>query len=82
MARIVKELDWRLVGIPEAMTRGQLRQMISELQNDIESTTQQRNRARQTLSKIRGIVVALNKGIGSSESALRAIASILHVRAR
>lgn len=40
----------------------------------------ERDRARDTLSKIRGIVVAHGKGIGSYETAIRAIASILHVR--
>lgn len=39
----------------------------------------ERDRARNTLSKIRGIVVAHGKGIGSYETAIRAIASILHV---
>lgn len=39
----------------------------------------ERDRARNTLSKIRGIVVAKGKGIGSAETALAAIASILHV---
>lgn len=39
----------------------------------------ERDRARNTLAKIRGIVVAHAKGIGSHETALKAIASILHV---
>ncbi len=39
----------------------------------------ERDRARNTLSKIRGIVVARGKGVGSCESAIKAIASILHV---
>lgn len=41
----------------------------------------ERDRARNTLAKIRGIVVALDKGIGSQEAALASIASILHVGA-
>ncbi len=41
----------------------------------------ERDRARNTLSKIRGIVVAHGKGIGSYERAIAAIASILHVKA-
>lgn len=39
----------------------------------------ERDRARDTLSKIRGIVVAVSKGIGSDKSALASIAAILHV---
>lgn len=39
----------------------------------------ERDRARDTLSKIRGIVVANRKGIGSCETAVDAIAAILHV---
>lgn len=39
----------------------------------------ERDRARNTLSKIRGIIVANGKGIGSAETAIKAIASILHV---
>lgn len=39
----------------------------------------ERDRARNTLAKIRGIVVAHGKGIGSCETAIKAIAGILHV---
>ena len=41
----------------------------------------ERDRARNTLSRIHGIVVAHGKGIGSYESALAAISGILHVQA-
>lgn len=39
----------------------------------------ERDRARNTLSKIRGIVVANGKGVGTAETAIASIASILHV---
>lgn len=39
----------------------------------------ERDRARNTLAKIRLIVVANGKGICSNEEAIQAIASILHV---
>lgn len=39
----------------------------------------ERDRARDTLAKIRGIVVAHGKGIGSCETAIASIAGILHV---
>lgn len=49
--------------------------------SELEISNAQRDRARATLTKIRGIIVANSKGIGSYESAMSAIASILHVRA-
>lgn len=39
----------------------------------------ERDRARNTLSKIRGIVVATSKGVCSCETAISTIAFILHV---
>lgn len=46
----------------------------------IDEAIAQRDRARATLDKIRGIVVAISKGVGSPESAVASIASILHVK--
>lgn len=51
----------------------------AELERAIDGCAEQRDRARETLSKIRGIIVAHSKGIGSHETAIAAIASILHV---
>lgn len=42
----------------------------------------ERDRARDTLSKIRGIVVALKNGVGSPDAAIASIMSILHVDRR
>lgn len=47
--------------------------------NERDKARTERDRARNTLAKIRGIIVANRKGIGSYESAIASIASILHV---
>lgn len=47
--------------------------------NERDKARTERDRARNTLAKIRGIVVANGKGIGSYEKAIKAIAAILHV---
>ncbi len=51
----------------------------SEIAAQRDKARTERDRARDTLSKIRGIVVALSKGIGHPQTALDSIAGILHV---
>lgn len=46
---------------------------------ELATALEQRDRARETLDKIRGIVVALSKLVGTNRTAIRAIAGILHV---
>lgn len=55
--------------------------MSSETLAELYKARTERDRARNALTKIRGIVVAHGKGIGSYETAMAAIASILHVKA-
>jgi hypothetical protein len=47
---------------------------------DLATAIEQRDRARATLDKIRGIVVALHKRVGTASSAIAAITAILHVK--
>lgn len=46
----------------------------------LDEAIEQRDRARATLDKIRGIIVAISKGVGSPETAVASIAGILHVK--
>lgn len=47
---------------------------------ELAAVIEQRDRARATLDKIRGIIVALYKRVGTASSATAAIAAILHVK--